>query len=88
MIDKVELKEGCFDPDKWSELKPGQMQKWTRHDKWLIGCPRCGNIIDVSNHKVEVNDNKEVTISPSIGHMPCRLHIFVKQGKIQYLSDL
>jgi len=90
MVGNVVLKEGVF---KIDELKKGEIQKWG--DWYYLACPRCGMALRLE-HTVTINDKKEVTISPSIGHPKtvngfengCGLHIFVRDGKIEYLSDM
>lgn len=82
MIERVEIKEGQL---KIEELKKGQIQKGG--NRWYFACPRCGMGLGL-DHEVEISDNKEVTINPSIGCPQCRLHIFVRKGKIEYLSDI
>ncbi len=78
---EVKLKEGPF---KISELRPGDIQKWGK--RYYFACPRCGMALAL-DHEVQV-DNGVVTISPSVGHQACGLHIYVKKGKIDVLGDL
>ena len=81
MIKQIIVKQGKF---KLNELKPGEMQAWGK--RWYLACPRCGMAL-VLNHKVSIVNDK-ATISPSVGHLTCGLHVFVKENKIQYLSDM
>ena len=91
MIDKVILKEGPF---KINELKPGEIQK-APTGGWYLACPRCGIPCGLA-HDVIINDQKEVTISPSIGHPKtvngfpngCGAHYLVKNSKIEWCSDM
>ena len=96
MIDKITLKEGCF---KIEELKPGDVQKHPTQG-WYIACPRCGQVCCINTWQITINENKEITISPSIGHPKfvgspeflspngCGAHYFVRNSKIQWCSDM
>lgn len=92
MTDKITLKEGPF---KIGELKAGEIQKHPEQG-WYIGCPRCGVPCCIRTWNVTVNENKEVTISPSIGHpklsegLPngCGAHYIVTNGNIQWCGDM
>ena len=55
---------------------------------WMMGCPRCGQVVRLGDHDVNVDNTGLVTISPSVGHTSCKAHFFVKSGKIQVVSDL
>ena len=81
-IEKVTVKDGPFN---MAEMKPGEIQQWGL--RWYLACPRCGMAL-VLNHTVNIESNGEPTIHPSVGHPACGLHIWVKQGKIQYLTDM
>lgn len=81
-MERIEIKEGPF---KIEDIKKGQIQKWG--NRWYFACPRCGSCMCL-DHDVKVNENNEVTINPSIGCPQCRLHIFVRKGRIEYLSDM
>ena len=81
MIDTVIFKPGPF---KIDELKPGEIQQWG--PRYYLACPRCGMALGL-DHKVTIVDGK-VSIEPSVGHETCKLHIFIRDSKIRYLSDL
>jgi len=88
-INEVKIKIGKF---KIGELKAGDIQKWGNY--FYLACPRCGNALRLE-HDVRVEEGL-VTISPSIGHPKtcngrpngCGLHIYVRKGKIEWLSDM
>jgi hypothetical protein len=85
-IEKVTFKEGPF---YINALKPGEIQQWgVKNFRWYLACPRCGMALCLRDHTVTIEENGEVTISPSVGHPACGLHMFVKQGRIQYLTDM
>jgi len=71
-------------PFKIDEIKPGEIQKWG--NRWYLACPRCGMVLGL-DHAVVVVDGM-VTINPSVGHETCRLHMYVRNGKTQYLGDI
>lgn len=81
-IKKVIIKEGPF---KLDELKPGEIQQWGV--RYYLACPRCGMGVALE-HTVNIEEDNSVTINPSVGHQACGLHIFVKHGKIEYLTDI
>ena len=66
------------------EKNYGLLWKWAE-DRWLFGCPRCGIVMGLK-HNITV-ENGLATISPSVGCPFCRAHFFVKDGKIEVLSD-
>ena len=66
---------------------PGVLWKWGKYEDspWLFGCPRCGVVMHLQ-HKIEIKEGKP-TISPSVGCSNCKAHFFVKEGKVEVLSD-
>ncbi len=84
-IDMIIVKDGPF---KIGELKPGEMQQWGK--KWYLACPRCGMALALDHEVIIVEglQGREVTVSPSVGHPTCGLHIFVKNSRIQWLADM
>ncbi len=84
-VSKVTVKEGPF---KLAELKSGEMQQWGK--RWYLACPRCGMGLAL-DHEVTIVEGlqgREVTVSPSVGHPTCGLHIFIRNSIVQYLSDM
>ena len=67
----------------WKEPCFGEFWKWNTF--WLLGCPRCGKVATLQ-HTVEVKDDV-ATINPSVGCPFCHAHYFVKEGKVEVLSD-
>lgn len=64
--------------------------------RYLFWCLGCGNVhpIDVGNTKPSWNFNGNLespTFTPSLvcsnNHQPTRCHLFITNGKIQYLND-
>lgn len=64
----------------------GMLGTW--QGRTVLGCPRCGQVMSLGDHDVNVDNAGLVTISPSVGHTSCKAHFFVKAGKIQVVGDL
>lgn len=62
--------------------------------RWMMACPRCGEVVGLYDHEVTIEDGSIpagialVTISPSVGHTSCKAHYFVRKNKIQVLGDM
>lgn len=91
-ISNVILKEGPF---KIDEFKAGDIQNHSEQG-WYIGCPRCGQVCYIGTWQITINEKKEITINPSIGHPKtcngrpngCGAHYFVRNSKIEWCSDM
>ena len=64
----------------------GMVGKW--NDRWVMGCPRCGNIVGLYDHDVTVDVEGLVTVKPSVGHTACKAHFYVRAGQIEELGDM
>lgn len=69
----------------WPKDAHGMVGKW--NNWWMMGCPRCGQVVRLSAHEVNLEEDL-VTVSPSIGHPACGAHFYVRAGKIQVLGDM
>ena len=71
-----------------NELSAGDFQtKWGMGNHGMLVCPRCLMALQLIEHTFKIEDGL-VTIEPSVGHLTCGLHIFVKKGKIEWLADV
>ena len=78
----IEIKFLGKDRKQWKEPCYGEIWQWNTF--WLLGCPRCGKVATL-NHEVLVNNF--VTIKPSVGCPFCHAHYFIKNSRIEILSD-
>jgi hypothetical protein len=63
----------------------GEYMEWNKIP--CLGCPRCGRVAMLDRqHKVRI-ENGLVTIEPSIGCPFCHAHYFIRNGKVEVLSD-
>lgn len=75
----------------WPKGSHGDVGYWLLqgpNKRWMMACPRCGEIVGLYDHQVTVDADGIVTISPSVGHTSCKAHYYVRQGKIQVLGDM
>lgn len=74
--------------------KPGEIGwRWLvidghRKRAFEMICPKCGKHIGLWKHHVDTNE--AITVSPSVGHIQhfCKAHFFIKNGKLQILTDM
>ena len=86
----LEAKYVC-ERNTWPAGSHGDVGYWMIQGdlkRWMMACPRCGNVVGLYNHDVNVDAGGLVTIRPSVGHTACRAHFYVKAGKIQVLGDM
>jgi hypothetical protein len=115
-LSRVEVKEvkgGITDGTSANrKFEPGQLVVCSK--KSFLSCPRCGETIDLGEHKVTIFRpagkpcthpgcanhlvypcegcrkawGLKASIEPSIRHESCHLHIYIRDNRITYLSDI
>lgn len=80
---------------EWGNLQPGQMSPTSKPDLWVVCCPMCGNLGELSNHQVTENEDQTVTVSPSLvcngsiykaphTYDRCTAHYFIEHNQIRW----
>lgn len=89
MSDRIDIVTLQPDSKGLNELSAGDFQaRWEKGKDGMLVCPRCKMALQLVEHTFTIDENDLVTISPSVGHSTCGLHIFVKKGKIEWLADI